>query len=111
MTDAPANRVRFKTALVFGVLLSLLSLGVFGSIAFVYTWIQESFAEALIGFGLVAIFACPVVLLFPLVGAIVSIRQKTLYVFKLWLSATFVSICLNLIIGGIGFGLGTWLAA
>jgi|GEM_PF-7118424 hypothetical protein len=102
--------IRFKTALVFGVLISLGAVGIFGSIAFVWTWAQEGFADALVGLGLVCFFACPVVALFPIVGAVISIRRKSAYVFKLWLASTFVSLCANLIFGGIVFGLGNWLA-
>ena len=108
--EVPQNRVRFRTALVFGVLISLGSVGLFGSIAFIWTWIQEGFADALLALGLVCFFACPVIMLFPIVGAIVSIRQKSLYTFKLWLSAAFASVCVNLIGGGIAFGLGSWLS-
>ncbi len=103
------DRVTVGAAVVMGIIMSFASVGFFSTIALIWTWISESFAEAVAAFAVVCLVSCPVLLFFPIMGLCVSLSNKSWYALKLWTASTTVSILINVTAGGAALLLGSWL--
>ncbi len=103
------DKVTLAGSLFLGGAMSLGSVGGIAGIALVWTWISQSFADALIWYGIVSLYSCLGLCLFPVFGALVSISNKSWYALKIWSAATVVSIVFNIVVGGTALWCGSFL--